>query len=122
MHARAGSLADRLTHLNGLHVQHHSDTRKDMTMKDGFSLDALYFHFPNTAVQIVIGACILGVLDSGLALDIPAGWIPVSSMAFAILHNLLWNTMHLDMHEARADIDDGIPCVDYARQGAYVKW
>lgn len=122
MHAKSGSWADRLTHINALHVKHHIDTQKDMTMKDGFSLDALYFHLPNTAVQVAVGATILGALDYGLALEIPSTWVLASSAAFAASHSALWNTMHLDMHEAREVIKDGIPSIDYDRRGMYVQW
>lgn len=52
MHARIGSWADKATHINHLHVTHHVDTHKDMTMKEGYSIDALYFHLPNTCIQV----------------------------------------------------------------------
>ena len=74
---------------------------QDMTMREDFSLDALYFHYPNTLVQVLAGTAILCALDGALFLDIPALWTPVASLAFALAHNVLWNTMHVDMHEVR---------------------
>ena len=125
MHAKSGSLADRATHLNKLHVQHHIDTHKDMTMKDGFDLHALYFHFPNTAGQVLLGSAILAALNASLALDIPATWMVASSTLFAVTHSLLWNTLHLDMHEISEQLSDGVPCASYQRRGLYqqyVQW
>jgi hypothetical protein len=95
MHAKSGSLADRLVHINKLHVKHHMDTLKDMKMKEGYDPHALYFHFPNTALQMVTGFSILAALDLSLDLSIPYVWLVASSVCFALTHNLLWNTMHL---------------------------
>ncbi|KAG1667885.1 hypothetical protein FOA52_013645 [Chlamydomonas sp. UWO 241] len=126
MHAKKGSLADRAVHLNSLHMIHHLDTEKDMSMREGYSLDALYFHLPNTAVQVAVGSLILLGLDTTFSLDIPLGWLPLSAVAFAVAHNVAWNTMHLDMHEVSASFSDGLPGVPYSRHHPllrpYVQW
>lgn len=95
MHARSGSLADRTLHINKLHVTHHIDTMKDMTMKEGYDPNALYFHFPNTVVQVVVGLSVLAALDLSLDLSIPYMWLAATCTCFAITHNFLWNTIHL---------------------------
>ena len=94
-------------------------------MKTGFNINALYFHSKNTSLQIILGSVILLSMDFALQLDIPYHWTFIASLVFALLHNTLWNTLHLDMHEARADIVDGLPCVPFDRKGPfspYIQW
>lgn len=73
---------------------------KDMTMKSGFNFDALYFHAPNTAIQVASGTAIMAAVDGALSLNIPAWWTLPTAVAFATVHNVAWNSLHLDMHEA----------------------
>lgn len=127
MHAPVGSWADKVTHINTLHVVHHADTHKDMTMKKGFSVHALYFHAPNTLLQVAVGTAVLTAMDGALNLGIPVAWTVASSAVFAVTHSLLWNTMHMDMHQVSDPISDGAPNLTYQRKmgglaGDYVQW
>lgn len=127
MHAKSGSFGDRVTHLNKLHVKHHADTNnKDMTMNEGFEIDALYFHFPNSLIQVAFGAIVLLSADAAFSLDIPGSWVPVAAVMSMTAHNLLWNTMHMDLHNIPGDYNDGLPCFSYRRTSApwqpYIQW
>lgn len=127
MHAKVGSFGDRATHLNRLHVQHHLDTARDMTMKPGFDIHAIYFHLPNSAVQVVAGSAILSALDFALHLHIPLAWTPAAAALATALHGVAWNTMHMEMHGVQAhQVRDGLPCLPYNRRVGwhrpYVQW
>jgi hypothetical protein len=111
MHAPVGSWADKYLHINSLHVTHHKDTHKDMTMAEGYELDALYFHLPNTFIQGVAGFIMISLLNSSFSLNMDLTSIAVTSFASAFLHSFLWNSLHLDMHEVKADLKDGVPAV-----------
>ena len=114
-------MADRVTHLNTLHVTHHIDTRKDMTMDNGYEVDALYFHFPNSVVQIAFATTVGLLSDSVLSLDIPELWIPVAAVLGMAMHNTLWNTLHMGMHEVPGEYGDGMPCAPFVYQFAPLK-
>eukprot|EP00873_Tetraselmis_striata_P002628 jgi/Tetstr1/422892/TSEL_013676.t1 len=125
MHARKGSFGDRVSHLNDLHVTHHIDTEKNMTMRDGFVTDALYFHLPNSVLQVAFGSSVLFAANAALDLDIPCAWVPLAATLGMTVHNTLWNTLHMDMHEVPAEYDDGLPCLPFSRRGpfqAYIQW
>lgn len=137
MHAPAGAFGDRLNlglydgkrSLNRLHIEHHIDTAKDMTMKTPYDLDAIYFHLPNSAIQAAFASTVLLAADAGLDLNIPAGWVPLASIAATALHNTLWNSLHCDMHEVDGScIADGAPAMRVERAAGpeawrrYVQW
>jgi hypothetical protein len=77
-------------------------------------------------LQVLAGTAILAALDATFSLNIPYEWTLESSALFAVTHNLLWNTMHMDMHEVHEDVRDGLPFVSYQRSHPmvqkYVQW
>lgn len=111
MHARAGSFGDRATPLNKLHVDHHADTHKDMTMKEGFSVDALYFHYPTTLGLGTLSAVILAGLGTLLDLGFPPSWAVAASVVAAAFHHTAWNSYHMDMHRVPGEYQDGLPAL-----------
>ena len=124
MHAPMGSWADRHLHINSLHVTHHKDTLRDMTMDEGYSLDALYFHLPNTFLQGITGTLLISLISQIFSLDIPISSIVTASFISAILHSFLWNSLHLDMHEVKADLRDGMPAlkIDPSIASSFRQW
>lgn len=124
MHSPSGSFVDMYVHLNSLHVKHHKDTCKDMSMADGYDLNALYFHFPNTLLQSAAGVVLISILCEASSLSIPTTSIVIDSFTSAFLHSLLWNSMHLEMHKVQADLPDGMPALklDPSLAASFQRW
>lgn len=124
MHAPANSWADKHLHINSLHVTHHKDTNKDMTMAEGFDLNALYFHLPNTTVQALAGVLLISLINFGFSLHMDITSIAVASITSAFLHSFLWNSLHLEMHKVQADLKDGMPALKLPLDlaASYQKW
>lgn len=105
MHAKPKSWGRRyLRHHNLLHINHHKDTRPDMTMQETYDRDAVYFHTRVTLYTPVLGCLVLSALIAATGAAIPYWWTIVSPTVIAIIHGVLWNTLHADSHGLELDL------------------
>mmetsp|Transcript_38353 Transcript_38353/g.64431 ORF Transcript_38353/g.64431 Transcript_38353/m.64431 type:complete len:373 (+) Transcript_38353:158-1276(+) len=114
MHAKPKSWGRKfLRGHNLLHLDHHKDTDRHMILKDGFNPDSVYFHTKVTLYTPVIGTLILSALITVVNAGIPCWWAAVSSAVLAVVHSILWNTLHADSHGLQESLHftDGMPSV-----------
>mmetsp|Transcript_45800 Transcript_45800/g.92429 ORF Transcript_45800/g.92429 Transcript_45800/m.92429 type:complete len:311 (-) Transcript_45800:133-1065(-) len=136
-----------------LHQTHHTETLDDMQLDDGEESDPrhIYFSATTTVASVLISTAVLVALDSVFHLgftDVPQataaasaappaaaalqgflggvqGVLPCAeaSVAVALLHTSLWQTLHGDIHEYYEEYDAGFPRVDALSQDTpYTRW
>jgi len=111
MHAKPKSWGRRfLRGHNLLHLDHHKDTSRDMTLKDGYNTDSVYFHTKVTLYTPVLGTLILSGFITLFNMGIPCWWSAVATTIVAVVHGILWNTLHADSHGIDdLEFKDGLP-------------
>jgi len=80
------------------HIFHHNETNQDMSMPEGFDINAI--QFPRSAsIKIAgLGVVVLSAFDFSLRLGIPYWEVVPAALAVAVSHALIWNTLHPDTH------------------------
>lgn len=107
MHAQDGTLEQTLFGAyQTLHITHHCETKRDMTLEDAGDSDPrhIYFSAATTAASVAISTAGLAALDRGFGLGLAEGHLgaaalPLVSGAVAALHTSIWQTLHGDIHE-----------------------
>lgn len=80
------------------HILHHNETNPNMSMPEGYDVNAI--QFPRSAsIKIAgLGILILAAFDFALRLDIPYWEVVPAAFTVAASHALMWNTLHPDTH------------------------
>ena len=106
MHSDRDAFAD----YQNLHVTHHTETQRDMTLDGGQGSDPrhIYFSLKTTAASVAICAAALGVLNGAFDLHFGAtaaeatAHVGCVSVLVALWHTAHWQTIHGDIHEVVA--------------------
>ena len=126
MHATKGTWRDKVfARWNRLHIQHHLDTRPDMTMEDEYNFKGIRFNFLTSKLSVVIGSLISAVVCGVFSLGLPLWPTPFAAALVALYHGVLWNRLHVDSHSLESSIqwDDGLPYVDAVpTANPYARW
>lgn len=110
MHAPRGTPFDKLfARWNRLHLQHHLDTKTDMTMEATYNYKGIRFNYLTTRLSVVIGCLIsFGVC---FVAGLPSPLVPtlVAASLVSLYHSVLWNRLHVDSHSLEGmEFHDGI--------------
>lgn len=126
MHATRGTWRDKLfSKWNRLHLQHHIDTRGDMTMEEGYNWKGIRFNYLTSVLSVVIGTLVSFAVCSAFSLNLPLWPTPLAAALVSMYHGLLWNRLHVDSHSLEDTIewDDGVPYVEAIPTGnRYARW
>ncbi|KAJ1459592.1 hypothetical protein M885DRAFT_510731 [Pelagophyceae sp. CCMP2097] len=126
MHAPRGTLADRIfQRWNRLHVQHHVDTNKDMTMVEGYNWKGIRFNFLTSQLAALIGTSVSVALCAAARLRLPLWPTPVAALMVSAYHGVMWNRLHTDSHglEDTLTWTDGLPYVKgVPTANPYARW
>jgi len=92
--------------VDDVHILHHSETNDDMSMPQGYNINAIQFPL-SASLQIAgYGIPLLAAVDLAFHLNIPLWYVPLASTAVAVSHAGLWNTLHPDTHEVLLEMNE----------------
>ena len=69
-----------------------------MLLQEDYNTHSVYFHTKVTLYTPVLGTLILSGLITLFNMGIPCWWSAVSTTIIAVIHGVLWNTLHADSH------------------------
>jgi len=127
MHAPINSVGDKyLRSYNRLHMTHHGETNKDMTMREGYNPHGIYFSYKTSFIGFLASVVLLGGTERALGMnDVPFIDTLVSSGLMSIIHGLFWNRFHADSHKVEVEYDDGLPALQalkYDPKNNFLRW
>ena len=114
-----------------LHITHHVETNRDMTLEDGAESDPrhIYFSAATTFASIVISTLGLGMLNGIFHLNFAATPLEAvldttaTSALIALFHTLYWQTLHGDIHEYYTDPQSGLKRANFlSMESPYTRW
>ncbi|KAK3246402.1 hypothetical protein CYMTET_44062 [Cymbomonas tetramitiformis] len=102
-----------------VHLLHHRETNRDMTMPKSFNIDAVQFPLSATAGIFFTYIMLLCTLIFCLQLEIPY-WYTIPCMCVvSFLHSGLWNTLHPDTHDI---VMNGGDTISDSQSFGYTPW
>lgn len=104
---------------DAVHILHHGETNPDMTMPEGYDINAIQFPLSASAKIAALGFPLLSIADVFLRLEIPIWYNAVAAVLVAGIHAGLWNTMHPDSHEIVLNPNDRMSDSNGA---SYLEW
>lgn len=112
MHAPVRSLGDAVFNgYNRLHIQHHKETNKDMTMEEGYDPHGIYFLYKTTMISIAASIFFVGAGCALFHVECSPLALVAASTGMGLVHGLFWNRFHADSHSLTLDYDDGLPAL-----------
>jgi hypothetical protein len=114
-----------------LHVAHHVETNRDMTLEAGGDSDPrhIYFSEATTFASVAISTLGLGVLNGVFNLNFGSSPVEAAvdctatSALVALFHTAHWQTIHGDIHEYYTEPSSGMPRVDaLSAENIYTRW
>jgi sterol desaturase/sphingolipid hydroxylase (fatty acid hydroxylase superfamily) len=111
MHSLPNSRADEAFRgYNRLHIQHHAETNRDMTMKEDFNPHGIYFSYKTTLGATAASVASLAAVILGFGIKgISAPEVMAASVGMAVIHGIFWARLHSDSHEVKLEYSDGLP-------------
>eukprot|EP00959_Pyramimonas_sp_CCMP1952_P291096 6089298-Pyramimonas_sp.AAC.2 len=77
-------------------------------LQDGYNTNSVYFHTKVTLYTPFMGWLVLSAYIKLFNVGIPCWWSLVATSAIAVVHGVLWNTLHADSHGIEdLDFTDG---------------
>ena len=114
-----------------LHITHHCETNRDMTLVDGMDSDPrhIYFSAATTYASVAISTLGMGLMNGALNLHFGASPLEAlvgcsaTSALVALFHTLYWQTVHGDIHEYYTEPSSGMPRADVlSSENPYTRW
>eukprot|EP00620_Florenciella_sp_RCC1587_P020317 CAMPEP_0182561216 /NCGR_PEP_ID=MMETSP1324-20130603/3743_1 /TAXON_ID=236786 /ORGANISM="Florenciella sp., Strain RCC1587" /LENGTH=285 /DNA_ID=CAMNT_0024773775 /DNA_START=42 /DNA_END=899 /DNA_ORIENTATION=+ len=119
------STDEKFAEYQSLHITHHVDTERDMTLADDAETDPRHIYFSGKTSQASVAICFAGLQALSIPFDL--GFDPLSSLVASVLvacvHTSYWQTLHGDIHEYYEENPGGAPRFDLlSAVNPYTRW